>query len=416
MPLRLTSAPVAGVQKKRKSSATHAGSTKNRRVPFASHPRTKPGANPDATTSTAVAEAKNADSDLDVPDLPDLGLSRYISQSTPAHNVVQAIRYIQSTMFDDLPATRTGMSSARIAEVLRFRSALPPLASVAHVHTLLDAPTQTEREIVELVGSGVVRRVIVPGRDGDAAGVGDCLVLRDVWEGLVKGCNALGSGVQGMYDMISPLSGYLGARGLWLTWPDKFLHVLRQIGSSSAIPPGVFTIDEYRALVRAGFVVSASSLTKGSLDVAALPNLPSSTASPASRNDQQQQHLPSDQNDGNRFHTATLYVSLPNTGPYLRLLSTTRVHLLSLLRKTPSHSAPLSLLRDKWDGAIESPEKSFHVAKRARGEFAGILPGRTKKWKDLYGVSLRWVLESCLGAGLVEVFETGCVGPGVRAI
>ena len=216
--------------------------------------------------------------------------------------------------------------------------------------------------------------------------------------------------------MISSLSGYLGARGLWLTWPDKFLHVLRQIGSSSAIPSGVFTIDEYRALVRAGFVVSASSLTKGSLDVAALPNLPSSTASPASRNDQQQQHLPSDQNDGNRFHTATLYVSLPNTGPYLRLLSTTRAHLLSLLRKTPSHSAPLSLLRDKWDGAIESPEKSFHVAKRARGEFAGILPGRTKKWKDLYGVSLRWVLESCLGAGLVEVFETGCVGPGVRAI
>lgn len=219
--------------------------------------------------------------------------------------------------------------------------------------------------------------------------------------------------------MILLFSGYLGG-GLWLTWPDKFLHVLRQIGSSSAIPPGVFTIDEYRALVRAGFVVSASSLTKGSLDVAALPNLPSSTASPASRNDQQQQqqqHPPPDQKSSDsRFHTATLYVSLPNTGPYLRLLSTTRAHLLSLLRKTPSHSAPLSLLRDKWDGAVESPEKSFHVAKRARGEFAGILPGRTKKWKDLYGVSLRWVLESCLGAGLVEVFETGCVGPGVRAI
>lgn len=199
MPLRLTSAPVSGIQKKRKSSATNAGITKKRRAPFANHPRVKPGANTD--TSSAVTDA-DPDSDLEVQDLPDLGLSKHIPQTTPAHNVVQAIRYIQTTMFDDLPATRTGMSSTRIAEVLRFRSALPPLASVAHVHTLLDAPTRTEREIVELVSSGVVRRVIVPGRDGDAAGVGDCLVLTEVWEGLVKGCNALGSGVQSNFSSL----------------------------------------------------------------------------------------------------------------------------------------------------------------------------------------------------------------------
>lgn len=198
-----------------------------------------------------------------------------------------------------------------------------------------------------------------------------------------------------------------------LTRPDKFLHVLRQIGSSSAITPGVFTPDEYRVLVRAGFVVSASSLAKGSLNVVSLPNLPASTASPASRVDQLP---PSSPNQESRFHTTTLYISLPNTGPYLRLLSATRTHLLALLSKTHSRSVPLSLLQDKWDGAIESPDKSFHVAKRARGEYAGLLPGRTKKWKDLYGVRLRWVLESCLGAGLVEVFDTGSVGAGVRAV
>lgn len=190
---------------------------------------------------------------------------------------------------------------------------------------------------------------------------------------------------------------------------DKFLQVLKRIGSSSAIPPGVFMPDEYRALVRAGFVVSASSLAKGTL-----PNLPASTATPASRVDQSTP--PEPPATENRFETTTLYLSLPNTGPYLRLLSATRAHLLALLSKSHSRSVPLSLLQDKWDGAVESPDKSFHAAKRARGEYAGLLPGRTKKWKDLCGVRLRWVLESCLGAGLVEVFDTGSVGAGVRAV
>lgn len=75
----------------------------------------------------------------------------------------------------------------------------------------------------------------------------------------------------------------------------------------------------------------------------------------------------------------------------------------------------MDLLRDRWDGAVET-DKSFHLAKRARGEFAGILPGKTKKWKELYGMKYRWVLEEALGAGLVEIFETGSVGPGIRSL
>jgi hypothetical protein len=89
--------------------------------------------------------------------------------------------------------------------------------------------------------------------------------------------------------------------------------------------------------------------------------------------------------------------------------------LVSLLKKSSSGEAPLYLLRDRWDGAVET-EKSFHLAKRARGESAGILPGKTKKWKDLYGMSFRWALEEALGAGLVEMFDTGSVGPGLRCV
>ncbi|KMU91441.1 hypothetical protein CIHG_09310 [Coccidioides immitis H538.4] len=110
-----------------------------------------------------------------------------------------------------------------------------------------------------------------------------------------------------------------------------------------------------------------------------------------------------------------MVLSLPNLGPYLRLVSAARSQMLSLLEKSKYKEAPLSLLRDRWDGAVES-QAPYAVAKRARGESSGVLPGRTKKWKELYGMNFRWALEEAIGAGLIEIFDTGCVGPGVRRL
>lgn len=172
--------------------------------------------------------------------------------------------------------------------------------------------------------------------------------------------------------------------------------------------------------MRAGFLVSSSSFTQGSLSVASLPHLPTATASASasiSRSESAQSSRDTArpvQSDA-QARAATLFLSLPNTGTYLRLLGTGRAHLLSLLRRSSCGEAPLGLLQDRWDGAVETG-KSFNLAKRARGEFAGILPGKTKKWKDLYGLRFRWVLEEALGAGLVEIFETGSVGPGIRCL
>ncbi|CAG8096470.1 unnamed protein product [Penicillium olsonii] len=378
MTLRLTSAPVSGV-KKRKSAAP-----RPRASPFAGHARRKP-------TSSATS-LKSVDFGQDDP-LPDVGGSHYISETSPVQNVLQAIQYIRDGMFEELPA-RAGMNSTRIAELLNLRRSLPPLASVAHVHTLLEAPTQVEREIVELVKTGQIRRLIIPGRGNDAAGLGDCLVLAEDWEKLVQESPALEEPVK-----------------------QKFLDILKRMGTSSAISQGVFTTDEYRALLRAGFIVSSSSFTQGSLSVASLPNLPTMAASSASR-------VGSNRSPSNPEHSvqsdaqaraATLFLSLPNTGSYLRLLGSGRAHLLALLKRSASGEAPVGLLKDRWDGAVET-EKSFHLAKRARGEFAGVLPGKTKKWKDLNGMHFRWVLEEALGAGLVEMFETGSVGPGIRCL
>lgn len=184
MTLRLTSAPVSGI-KKRKASAP-----KPRASPFASHARRKP-------ISDRGNSLKSADLGFDDP-LPDIGGSHFISETAPVQNVLQAIQYIRDGMFEELP-TRAGMNSTRIAEVLNLRRSLPPLASVAHVHTLLEAPTQVEREIVEHIQAGRIRRLIIPGRGNDAAGLGDCLVLAEDWEKLVRESPSLDQPVKGVY-------------------------------------------------------------------------------------------------------------------------------------------------------------------------------------------------------------------------
>lgn len=188
MTLRLTSAPVSGIQKRKSAKSVPA---KSRASPFAAHARRKP--------NTAAGSVKAAtDFGLDGP-LPDKGLSLHISKTTQVQSVEDAIKYIGSQMFDELPA-RAGMNSTRIAEVLNLRRSLPPLASVAHIHTLLNAPTQVEREVVTLLKSGRVRRLIIPGRGNDAAGLGDCLVLADDWERMVRESPALDTAIKGEYS------------------------------------------------------------------------------------------------------------------------------------------------------------------------------------------------------------------------
>ena len=107
--------------------------------------------------------------------------------------------------------------------------------------------------------------------------------------------------------------------------------------------------------------------------------------------------------------------SLPSTGVYLKLLTSARLHLLALLKQiSPRYKeATMELLKEKWDGNI--PNDAASRAKRARGEWTGVLPGKTKKWKDFYGLEFEWVLEECVGSGLAEIFDTGSVGIGVRA-
>ena len=81
--------------------------------------------------------------------------------------------------------------------------------------------------------------------------------------------------------------------------------------------------------------------------------------------------------------------------------------------KSKFREIPVYLLREKWDGGTSADDPAAR-AKKCRGEFTGVLPSRTRKWKQFYGLSFDWTLAECLGAGLVEIFESGSVGQAVR--
>jgi len=326
-----------------------------------------------------------------------------------ASSALEATDRAPRDMFCEMPE-RAGMNSTRVAEVLNFRRALPPVVSLAHLHALGGASaTQTEREVAALIQSGRLRKMRISGRGTDLGGLSEVLIATRALEAALKGAS-----------LPSPIA-------------DAFLETLGQHPRSTSLAASLFPPSDLTALIKAGFLVSASlfssSTRSSSLGASSLVS-PASVSRAASgswaavggeaafenlggvgmapRHNSEAQA--SSNNSGNE-----VVLSVPNLGAYLRLLFAARTHLLELLGQSKYREAPLDLLRDRWDGAVESDRRAS-VAKRARGEHAGLLPGQTKKWKEFYGLSFDWTLSECLGAGLVELFETHSVGHGVRVL
>ncbi|KAK2768740.1 hypothetical protein FQN54_000596 [Arachnomyces sp. PD_36] len=358
-----------------------------RASPFATHSRQKPVSRPRISESSRAKLGQEIEDNLSTShighnggaygsgeSLPDTGPSTFIPDTAPVEgDVIRAIRYIKLNMFCELPA-RIGMNSVRIAELLNFRRSLPPIASTAHIHTLINAPTKVEKEIVQLIKSGQLRRLTLIGRGNNAASLGDYLVIAEDWKQMIRDSSALDDGLK-----------------------ERFLQVLERNPQTSVLASGLLSSEDSSLLLHAGFLISNQGVR----------SLGSASGAAAGR------HTGEDTRE--RFRPSTMALSLPNTGPYIRLLDAGRSHLMTLLKKSDSQEIPVYLLKDRWDGAVETNTSSF-AAKRARGESSGVLPGKTKKWKDLYGMNFRWALEEALGAGLIELFETGSVGPGVRCL
>ncbi|KLU84215.1 hypothetical protein MAPG_03260 [Magnaporthiopsis poae ATCC 64411] len=87
-------------------------------------------------------------------------------------------------------------------------------------------------------------------------------------------------------------------------------------------------------------------------------------------------------------------------------------HLQAVLDWTPT-MAPEDMLRQRWDGGVGG---GGGVRQARGGVRFGVIPGRTRRWKEFSGLRFDWILAEAVGSGLVEVFETGCVGRGVRLV
>ena len=60
----------------------------------------------------------------------------------------------------------------------------------------------------------------------------------------------------------------------------------------------------------------------------------------------------------------------------------------------------MEILKEKWEG--NTPSDPLNRLKRERGEWGGVLPGKTKRWREFYGMRFECVLAECVGSGLVE--------------
>lgn len=353
---------------KRKSSAPKGGQPDN------------PGADDDPAEE---------DEDYFQDHLDDHGLVRALVTDLHLSDVVQAMRFIRGRMWTPMPDRRTGMASARVSEVLNYRLTIPPVVTVAHLQAVLMAsPSRVEREVAGLVEEGIVRRIVVRGRSEAVVEVGDLV-------GMVRRAG-VDEGTRAAYERF--VRGEMGAEGLERGQVD----VLVKAGflTSSAVdaggvmrgggrPTGLLGTSrtlEHLAMAPTG---SLDAVGGGAAQMVSGSGTPSSSPRPTNE---------------------TLSISVPNNGAFIKLLKAALDHLSRLLeQRSAFREMPEDALREAWDGGLGG-------RRRAGAGFSGVLPGRTRKWREHWGLKFEWVLGEAVGAGVVEVFETGSVGRGVRSL
>ncbi|OAA44681.1 Serine-threonine protein kinase 19 [Beauveria brongniartii RCEF 3172] len=276
------------------------------------------------------------------------GLATLLATELTLRDVVQAMRYIRAHMFSPVP--ETGFTSTRRTELLNYRRTMPPLVTAGHVHAILagNGPTRVEREIAELLGRGVLRRVRVERRGGG----GEALIETPQLVALLHAARAVSAATTRTYTTF-----------------------LERNPTAQTLGVNVLTDAQTDELVRAGFLT-----TRGAVGVGHAVGRRGPERTPQRRS---------------TAAAADCYrVAVPGHGRHLKLAEAA----LDWLRET--------LGRTKWG---EGPEDWL----RERFEGGGLYGPR---WKEFQGAEWAWVLGEAVGLGVVEVFQTGSVGRGVRAL
>ena len=261
------------------------------------------------------------------------------------------------------------MGSERTSEVLRFRKALPPIVTLAHLHAISRSSTATERELARLVAEGKVRKITVPGRGRGGAAVGDGVVLVEDWIKRIREEEALDEELR-----------------------EKYIALLSAHRASATTPTGSLSDVEERHLVNTGFLTSPNALTAMLGDLFLPPGSSSSLATVSSAGSRaatgtlaavggagavhesggsgntltSRNNRPSDTIKGRERE---MTFALPGTGIYLKLLVAARQHLLHILKSiSPRHrEATMEILKEKWEG--NTPNDPLNRLKRERGEW-----------------------------------------------
>ena len=327
--------------------------------------------------------------------LDDHGLVRTLVTDLHLSDVVQAMRFVRGRMWTPMPDRRTGMGSVRISEVLNYRLVLPPVVTTPHLRAVLtSSPSSIEKEVAGLIEKGIIRRIVVPGRCEMLVEVGDLVEMvrkADIDEGSTEAYVRFARGgvrsealEKGHLDVLVK-SGFLTSSAL-----DA-----GEVVSGSARPGGL--LGSSRTLAHLAMAPTGSLDAVGGGAAQMVTGSGTTPGVPLSQQPTKE----------------TLRISVPNNGAFVKLLKTSTDHLIRLIeQRSAVREMPEYALREAWDGGLAMASGG----KRARGEFSGVLPGRTRKWKDYYGLRFEWVLEEAVGAVIVEVFETGSVGRGVRAL
>lgn len=417
--------------KKRPRTPRDGGGSSDRASPSASWSdslqRTKPGTPGRSVSSTSQSHQKHPGNFVPDGPLPDVGvLAHALATDLTLRDVPQAMRYTSDRMFTPLPDQpySHGLNSTRVADVLTFRRNLPGLTTAAHLQALLRSPTAVERETAELVRAGAVRKIVVLRRGlGSRAGgsLVEFLVESTELEAAVNGSGSLDKGTKEAF-------------AAWLRMNPSSLKVsageVHRGGGGSLL--GAEQLDQ---LVRAGFLTTYHDLDMG--------NVPSGFARPEDRGTMLSLEIVSRAAAGSfaavggegAIHSSggsggarsgglqsrpeagsgDLSLAIPGQGAYLKLMTAALSHITGILGKSPYKEMPEGMLRERWNGGVAADSKQ-HAGKKGRREFTLVLPGRTKKWKDFYGLTFDWTLHEAVGNGLVELFETGSIGRAVRLL
>jgi hypothetical protein len=393
MSLRFSAAHSSRIKKSKPPAFKRSSSAPN---PFSSLPRRKP-----VQRSNTKADVKNEDEeDLFGDRLDDVGLVKALASDLSLRDVPQAIQYIRSRMFSPIPQQGAGMNSTRIADVLNFRKSLPPVVTISHIQALLNSPTMVEKEIAEMIKGGAIRKIVVPGRGG----IGEVLILVKDLEVMIKENGILEPGTK-----------------------ERFLALLKNHPTALTLPRDWISDPDAKSLMHAGFLTSATQ-SWTSVDVYSRPGdgmrgtltslnsiSKAASGSLAAVGGEGAVHSAGGTGGGAQLMAGSFSVAIPSVGPLLKLLMGARSHLVSLLSKPKFREMTQDMLHERWDGGIAG-DNAATEAKKNRGQFTGVLPGKTRKYKQFYGMLFDFILEECVGAGLVEVFDTRSVGRGVRVI